>query len=240
MPYCWSSIIPTSTANGYSSRTSVSCRLACQVERHRAIVSRPRPAHSAIVEWRPSLACGVASRRRPPAPFGYCRDVVTAAWIVRLSSAPEEAAVVDLRAQAGRRGDPGLPASPTSAAALADVDVVVVWADRRAGARPRHGPGRPGGARPAGRADPHPRPIRTGSCPTQPGSIWVRAPRSMTCACGWAPMVSSCTRPSTRTATTPTTTSTSTSPAGSRPWSGSPTTCACCARPASGSPTTRC
>ncbi len=66
----------------------------------------------------------------PSLTFGYCRDVVSAAWIVRLGSASEEAAVVALRAHLAAAGisDSG---EPGGAAGLAEADVVIVWADRR-------------------------------------------------------------------------------------------------------------
>ncbi len=64
----------------------------------------------------------------PSLTFGYCRDVVSAAWIVRLGSASEEA-VLALRAHLAAAGisDSG---QPGDAAELAEADVVIVWADR--------------------------------------------------------------------------------------------------------------
>ena len=56
--------------------------------------------------------------------------MVTAAWIVRLSSAAEQAAVADLRRQMTSAGIEAL-AGPEGASAVAEADVVVVWADRR-------------------------------------------------------------------------------------------------------------
>ena len=60
---------------------------------------------------------------------GYCREVVNAAWIVNLDSAPMSAAVDGLRARLAAAGilDAGEPAT---ASALAGADVVLVWSDR--------------------------------------------------------------------------------------------------------------
>ena len=72
---------------------------------------------------------GLAHPAATSGTFDYCRDVVTAAWIVRLDSAAEEAALVALRAHLGAAGlqDNG---EPGSRAGLAESDVVIVWADR--------------------------------------------------------------------------------------------------------------
>jgi predicted dehydrogenase len=60
---------------------------------------------------------------------GYCRDVVNASWIVRLSPAAEQSAVAELR---GRLAAAGIRDSGEADATsdLAMVDVVIVWADR--------------------------------------------------------------------------------------------------------------
>ena len=60
---------------------------------------------------------------------GYCPDVVTAAWIVNLGSAPLAAAVDRWRERLASTGirDAGEPGSATD---LAAADVVIVWADR--------------------------------------------------------------------------------------------------------------
>jgi scyllo-inositol 2-dehydrogenase (NADP+) len=98
------------------------------VETHRAIVSRPPSAHPAGGGRHDPSPEG-ASPAAPSGTFGYCRDVVNAAWVVKLGSAPLEAAVHDLRDRLVAAGiqDSG---EPGSAAARAAADVVVVWADR--------------------------------------------------------------------------------------------------------------
>ncbi len=56
--------------------------------------------------------------------------MVSAAWIVRLSSAADQAAVADLRRQLEAAGIAALEGAE-GASALVAADVVVVWADRR-------------------------------------------------------------------------------------------------------------
>ena len=159
MPYCWSSIIPTSTANGYSSRT---WSAAGSPVRWNAIA---RSSHAPRWHTWWTSAGRTSACVLPAAPsqtFGYCRDVVNAAWIVSLGSACRGGGGARPAGASGRRGDPDSGEPGECRPTLADGRCRHRLGRSPAGARPRQGPGRPGGARPARRVRPSPRPIRDG------------------------------------------------------------------------------